>query len=258
MTKKRILVANDDGIHSTGINALAAALEPDYDVWVVAPDREQSAKSHALTLDRPLRLIPHGPQRFAVDGTPADCIYLAITHVLKWEVDLVVSGINHGANLGDDVAYSGTVSAAREAAFMGKPAIAFSLVGRDPWHFEDAAKVAAAVVHDALERGMQTRGFLNVNIPNLPHAQLRGAKPTRLGRRRYDYAVEEKLDPRGRHYYWIGGNETAFQQLEGSDWDAVHAGYVSVTPLFTDLTDYQSLGTLQWVEGLPVLPSPDR
>lgn len=252
MASHRILVCNDDGIFAPGINALADALARDNEVWVVAPDREQSAKSHALTLDRPLRLVELGPRRFSVDGTPADSVYIAVTHVLKGEIDLVVSGINRGANLGDDVAYSGTVSAAMEAAFMGKPAIAFSLAGRSPMRFDVAAEFARSLVQEFMPHPVRNRGFLNVNIPNLPAEQIKGVKSTRLGHRRYNYAVEEKLDPRGEPYYWIGGAEVEFQDVEGTDWSAVHNGYISVSSLHTDLTDYDALGRLQWVESLKI------
>ncbi|MFM7204390.1 MAG: 5'/3'-nucleotidase SurE [Myxococcota bacterium] len=248
----RILISNDDGIHAPGIQALTAALEPHFEVWVVAPDREQSAKSHAITLDRPLRLTQVAERRFAVDGTPADSVYLAMTHLLRDQIDLVVSGINHGANLGDDIAYSGTVSAAMEAAFMGVPAVAFSLAGRSPLHFEVAAKLAHELVQQVLARGLPKRGLLNVNIPNLPRAQIKGVRATRMGHRRYNYAVHEKLDPRGKPYYWIGGDEIDFEANPGSDCDAVRDGYVSVCPLFTDLTDHLTLPTLGWVEDLSI------
>lgn len=246
----RILISNDDGIHAAGIQALAAALEPHHEVWVVAPDREQSAKSHALTLDRPLRLTQVGERRFTVDGTPADSVYLALTHLLRARLHLVVSGINHGANLGDDIAYSGTVSAAREAVFFGIPAIAFSLAGHSPFHFDVAAELAQELVQQVLTRGLPPRGLLNVNIPNLPRPQLKGVQPTRMGHRRYNYAVHEKHDPRGKPYYWIGGDEIDFEANPGSDCDAVREGYISVCPLYTDLTDYRALPELGWVGGL--------
>jgi 5'-nucleotidase len=248
MVPKRVLVTNDDGIHAAGIQQLAAALEPRFEVWVIAPDREQSARSHALTLHRPLRLIPAGGERrFSVDGTPADSVYLAVNHVLGGSVDLIVSGINHGPNLGDDVAYSGTVSAAMEGVFMGIPAFAISLAGRDPFDFSVAASFAASLAETLLERPLPGRTFLNVNVPNLPREQVLGVRTTRLGHRRYSYAVEQKIDPRGRHYYWIGGGELDFQDCEGSDGNAIRDRHISVTPLATDLTDHQMLGTLAWM-----------
>ncbi len=246
--RKRILVTNDDGIHAAGIQQLAKALEAHFDVWVVAPDREQSARSHALTLHRPLRLIPNGSQRFAVDGTPADSVYLGVTHILSGKVDLIVSGINHGPNLGDDVAYSGTVSAAMEGVFMGIPAFAISLAGRDPFDFSLAAEFARSLALRLLENPLIGRTFLNVNVPGRPRQEVLGARTTRLGHRRYRYAVEEKTDPRGRRYYWIGGDELDFQDLEGSDGNAVRDGFISVTPLATDLTDHKMLGTLEWLD----------
>lgn len=251
---KRILVTNDDGYQAAGINALFDALSPHFEVWMVAPDREQSAQSHALTLHRPLRLTQHAPRRFSVDGTPADSVYLAVQHLLKGQVDLVISGINMGPNLGDDVAYSGTVSAAMEAAFMGLDAIAISMGGRPPFLFEGAAQVAVRLATEVLSRGLDHRGLLNVNVPNVPAEAIKGIRPTRMGHRRYDYAVEEKHDPRGRAYYWIGGPELAFQELEGSDGNAIRDGYVSISPLFTDLTDNVALAQLGWVESLSLRP----
>lgn len=250
MHTRRILVTNDDGYQAEGINALFDALAPHFEVWMVAPDREQSAQSHALTLHRPLRLTQHATNRFSVDGTPADSVYLAVQHLLKGQVELVISGINMGPNLGDDVAYSGTVSAAMEAAFMGIDAIAISMAGRAPFRFDGAASFALSLAREVLSRGMDHRGLLNVNVPNLPPDQLKGVRATRMGHRRYDYAVEEKRDPRGRAYYWIGGPEAEFQTLEGSDGNAIRDGYISVSPLFTDLTDYEALKGLGWVSRL--------
>lgn len=243
MTQPLLLVSNDDGIHSTGIQALVGALEPLGEVWVVAPDRENSAVSHALTLSRPLRLHEVGFRRFAVDGTPTDCIALALGHVLKGrQVQLVVSGINHGANMGDDVHYSGTVSAAFEAAVQGVPAIAVSLVAGNGWEFSHAARVARWLAAQVLERGMPEGTLLNVNVPpGVP----RGVRLTRLGTHRYTEGVIEGLDPRGRKCYWIGGGEPVWQPIPGTDFVAIHEGFVSVTPLQRDMTDCARLEELR-------------
>jgi len=246
-SKPRILVSNDDGIQAEGITALASALEADFEVWVVAPDREQSAKSHALTLDRPLRLIQMGERRFAVDGTPADSVYLGVNQVLKGRVDLVVSGINHGSNLSDDVAYSGTVSAAKEAIFMGHPAFAVSLAGHGQLRFDVAAEFAVHLAHHILEAPAIDRRLFNVNVPNIARDRIQGVRATRLGHRRYGYAVQQKVDPRGRHYYWLGGPEIGFKDLEGSDCNAIRDGCISVTPLVTDMTDHACLAGLDWL-----------
>lgn len=238
-----LLVSNDDGYGSPGIQALVAALAPVGDVWVVAPDRENSAVSHALTLSRPLRLSEAGPQRFLVDGTPTDCIALALGHVLKGrQVDLVVSGINHGANMGDDVHYSGTVSAAFEAAVQGLPAIAVSLVAGDGWDFGHAARFARWLTERVLDRGMPEGTLLNVNVPP---GTPRGVALTRLGKHRYTEGVIEGTDPRGKKCYWIGGGEPVWQRIPGTDFMAIHDGLVSVTPLQRDMTDLARLEKLR-------------
>ncbi len=241
-----ILVSNDDGIHSEGLTALAAALEPLGEVVVVAPDREQSAASHALTLHRPLRVYERGPSRYAVDGTPTDCVNLAINGILPRRPALVASGINTGANLGDDVTYSGTVSAAMEGTLLGIPSIAVSLVGRSSFRFEAAAACAARLVGWVLAHGLPPDTLLNVNVPQLADGECpRGLALTRMGRRRYGDAVVEKVDPRGRKYYWIGGAELDFVAEEGTDFHAVQQGLVSVTPIQLDLTSYRSIDALR-------------
>jgi len=241
-----ILVSNDDGIHSEGLTALADAVRPLGEVVVVAPDRERSAVSHALTLHRPLRVVPHGAGRHAVDGTPTDCVNLAINGILPRRPALVVSGINKGANLGDDVTYSGTVSAAMEGTLLGIPSIAVSLVGRDGYHFDPAARCAARLARWVLERGLPPDTLLNVNVPPLPAGtDPRGLALTRMGRRRYGDAIVEKLDPRGRKYYWIGGEELTFVEEEGTDFHAVSQGLISVTPIHLDLTNYKSFDALR-------------
>jgi 5'-nucleotidase len=243
MEKPRILVSNDDGHHAAGIKALAAAMEPLGEVWVVAPEAEQSAASHAISIHRPLRLRQVGPRWFAVDGTPTDCSYLAINHVLKdARPALMVSGINHGANLADDVTYSGTVAAAMEACLIGVPAIAFSLVARQDFEFEHAARFAQSLAAAALRNPLPASMLLNVNLPPGP---LAGYEVTRLGKHSYGSEVIEKVDPRGRHYYWIGGNEYQHEDIPGSDCNVVlRDKRVSVTPLQLDLTAEGVRGTI--------------
>jgi 5'-nucleotidase len=246
MASPLILVSNDDGIASAGLAALAAALETAGEVVVVAPDREQSACSHALTLHRPLRIDEVALGRYAVDGTPTDCVYLAINAILKERRPaLLVSGINRGANLGDDVTYSGTVSAAMEGTLLGVPSMAMSLIGRGAFDFTIAADVAARLARWVLTHGLPPDTLLNVNVPQ----EFEGAAPralvlTRMGRRRYGDAIVEKLDPRGRKYYWIAGEEVPFVAEEGTDFHAVHQGLVSVTPIHLDLTNYRTLDAL--------------
>jgi 5'-nucleotidase len=239
-----ILVSNDDGVSAAGLQALVAALEAVDEVWVVAPDRNQSAVSHALTLHRPLRIEPVGERRFAVDGTPTDCINLAVNAILPERPRLVVSGINHGANLGDDVTYSGTVSAAMEATLLGVPAIAVSLVGTDAFEFTAAAQFSQALAKVVLREGLPPDTLLNVNVPPGPPEAIKGYLLTRQGKRRYSDVIVEKVDPRGKKYYWIGGGEVDYVAAEGTDFAAVHSGYISITPLHLDLTNYASLQRL--------------
>jgi 5'-nucleotidase len=241
-----ILVSNDDGIHSEGIVALADALRDLGEVVVVAPDRERSAVSHSLTLHRPLRVEDLGGGRFAVNGTPTDCVNLAINGILPRRPALVVSGINKGANLGDDVTYSGTVSAAMEATLLGVPAIAFSLLGNGGFCFDVAARFARRLTAWVVERGLPPDTLLNVNVPAPVDDQpIRGFALTRMGRRRYGDAIVEKVDPRGKKYYWIGGEELAFVEEEGTDFHAVSQNLISVTPIHLDLTNYKSFDALK-------------
>ena len=240
MRRPRILLTNDDGIHAEGLAAAAAAFAAFADVVVVAPDREQSACGHALTLDRPLRMDEVRPGRYAVDGTPTDCVNLAVHWMLRDQtVDLVASGINYGLNLGDDVTYSGTVSAALEAHLLGLPAIAFSQQIGEQTSFERSARVAAAIARRLLQRGVPERMLLNVNFP-APAAS--GVRLTRLARRIYEQVVVERGDPRGRRYFWIGG-EPRWEEGPDCDHAAVTAGMVSITPLRLDLTDYTGLAS---------------
>jgi len=232
----RILVSNDDGHLAEGLVALAQAMEALGEVWVVAPDREQSAASHSISLHRPLRIKEVRPRWFAIDGTPTDCSYLAINHLMKGaRPDLMVSGINHGPNLADDVTYSGTVAAAIEASLLGVPAIAFSLVTRGLLQFGPATRFAHSLAKSVLEH-LPRRMLINVNIPG--EGEPTGYAITRLGKHSYGFDVVEKVDPRGRKYYWIGGNAYQHEDLPGSDCNAVlDDGLVSVTPLQLELTD---------------------
>lgn len=231
----RVLLSNDDGVHAAGLRALAAAFEGD-EVWVVAPDREQSASSHAISLSRPLRLTEVAPRWYAVDGTPTDAVYMGVNFVLKdARPDVVVSGINHGPNLGNDVLYSGTVAAAMEGALLGVHAVAVSLAARPPHAFEHAARFAAALARRVVEKAPSAPLLLNVNVPAGP---IRGYRFVRLGRRDYGNEVVENTDPRGRRYYWIGGEGKAtFDDAPGTDCGCVFKDrLVSVTPLHLDST----------------------
>jgi len=232
----RILLSNDDGIHAPGLQALAAAFSED-EVWVVAPDREQSASSHSISLHRPLRVTQVAERRYAVDGTPTDAVYMGLNLLLKGQrPDFVVSGVNHGPNLGTDVLYSGTVAAAMEGALLGCPAIAVSLAGPPPHalqHFEHAAAFAAALARRIRERPPPVPVLLNVNVP--PGA-VRGFRFARLGRRTYGNEVVENRDPRGRKYFWIGGEGAVNEDIPHSDCNCVAEGLVSVTPIQLDWT----------------------
>lgn len=232
----RILVTNDDGVFAEGVRHLVAAASVFGEVVVVAPDREQSASSHALTLHRPLRLRQVEQHWYAVDGTPTDCVNLAVQGLLKDGLpDLVLSGINSGLNMGDDVTYSGTVSAAFEANLHRLPAIAFSQEVADGFSFETAEELARQFLESILSEKLQKDLLLNVN---LPAGTCRGVRLTRLGRRYYHQTVVAKTDPKGRDYYWIAGTPE-WERDEGTDCHAVDEGYASVTPLHLDLTDYR-------------------
>jgi 5'/3'-nucleotidase len=245
-----ILVSNDDGIHSDGLKALVDAVRPHGRIVVVAPDREQSAVSHALTLHRPLRIDQLDEDRWTVDGTPTDCVNLAINGILHERPALVISGINKGANLGDDVTYSGTVSAAMEGTLLGVPSIAVSQIGRGPYDFTIAAGFAGELVERVLANPMPPDTLLNVNVPQFTDGERpRGVALTRMGKRRYGDAIVEKVDPRGRKYYWIGGEELSFVEEEGTDFHAVSGGAISVTPIHLDLTNYASFDALRPLVG---------
>jgi len=251
VTAPAILVTNDDGIHSEGLRALAEALAPLGEVTVVAPDRERSAAGHALTLHRPLRASEVAPRWYRVDGTPTDCVTLAIMGMLKSRPRLVVAGINLGTNLGDDITYSGTVSAAMEGTLLGIPAFAISQAGGASFDFSVAAAFARRLAGLILEQGLPPDTLLNVNVPAAAPEEIRAVALTRQGRRAYRESIVEKLDPRGKTYYWIGGSEPEWERLGDSDYDAVMAGKISVTPLRLDLTHYEALRALRaWEERL--------
>jgi 5'-nucleotidase len=234
-----ILITNDDGVQSEGIHALAAALAPLGAITIVAPLTEASAIGHALTLARPLRLEPVRDGVFGVDGTPTDCVNIALTQVLSGPPDLVVSGINKGYNLGDDVTYSGTVAGAMEGALMGVASIAVSLQRtRGTFDFDQAAAAAQVVAREVLARGLPARTFLNVNVPRAP---AHGFKVTVQARRNHVTSVREAMDPRGRPYYWIEEGQSEWEPHDRSDYQAVKDGWISVTPLHPDLTNYAAL-----------------
>jgi 5'-nucleotidase len=248
LARVKILVSNDDGYQAAGIRALAGALQDLGQVTIVAPDRNRSGASNSLTLDVPLRLTETEPNVFCVlGGTPTDCVHLAISGVFDFAHDMVVSGINEGANLGDDVLYSGTVAAAMEGRFLGLPTLAVSLCvseasGR---HYATAARVARMLVGQLLSAPLERTMILNVNIPDLPFGELRGWRTTRLGKRHPSEHVIEARDPRNRRVFWIGPPGAGADAGEGTDFDAVAQGWVSVTPLQVDLTRYSALDTIQ-------------
>lgn len=236
-----ILVTNDDGAYSEGLIALADAMRSLGEVYIVAPDRERSAVSHALTLHRPLRAERLDERVFAVNGTPTDCVALGVQKILPRRPDLIASGINKGANLGDDVTYSGTVSAAIEGTILNVPSFAISLVGDQPYLFDSAIPYTIKAARYILEKGLPYDTFLNVNVPNTPIEEIRGIKLTRLGKRIYDNSIKEVLSPRGELYYWIGGGRPFHEHGEGMDIQTVNEGFVSISPVHLDLTNYEAL-----------------
>jgi 5'-nucleotidase len=247
----RILLSNDDGYEAPGIRALADALAPLADIDIVAPDRDRSGASNSLTLDAPIRarLADNGVIR--VDGTPTDCVHLAITGLLQQEPDMVISGINAGANMGDDVLYSGTVAAAMEGRFLGLPAIAVSLVGQDCSHYDTAAAITVELVLHLQRHPLPQDTILNVNVPDRPRDQVAGIRATRLGHRHKAEPVIKDQDPRGRDIYWVGPAGAEQDAGPGTDFHALREGCVSVTPLQVDLTRHDSLAPLgAWLEGL--------
>ncbi|HDT5888272.1 5'/3'-nucleotidase SurE [Aeromonas dhakensis] len=244
----RILVSNDDGVHAEGIRALSEALAACGEVIVVAPDRNRSGASHSLTLEVPLRVTRIAETGYhAVKGTPTDCVHLAVNELVRPEPDMVVAGINHGANLGDDVIYSGTVAAATEGRHLGFPSLAISLVGKT--HFATAAHYAAWLVKGMMVHSLPADQILNVNVPDLPLDQIKGIRVTRLGNRHRAESVICTEDPRGQPIYWIGPPGSQQDAGEGTDFAAIEQGYVSITPLTIDMTAYSSLAGLgAWLD----------
>ena len=240
----RILLTNDDGHFAEGIQTLRRSLSEQWEVVVVAPDREQSASSHALTLHHPLRVDRVEDEGWRVDGTPTDCVLLAMQGAVDGErPDLVVSGINAGSNLGDDITYSGTVAAAMEGTLLGHPSIAVSLFGDN--HFDTAARVTVDLVALVIEHGMPPDTLLNVNVPDIEWESINGLRLTHQGKRTYSEQIVKKRDPRGRPYYWVAGEGPFWETDQGADFTAVDDGYISVTPLHLDLTNHKALDAMR-------------
>ncbi len=240
----RILITNDDGIHSDGLIKLEEALKEVGDVYVVAPASEMSGASHSLTLARPLRIRQLDERHWAIDGTPTDCITLALNKILSEDQrpHICVSGINHGGNLGDDATYSGTVAGALEATILGVPGLALSLVARDNFDFTEAAAFAVVAVRKVLDEGLPEGTLLNIN---LPPGEIKGVKVTRQGIKNARPVITEHIDPRGKPYFWIGEEYFNVNSVEGTDYHAVKSGFVSVTPLRSDMTDHRALTAIE-------------
>jgi 5'-nucleotidase len=251
----RILITNDDGIHSEGLLRLEQALSEIGDVYVVAPSSEMSGASHSLTLARPLRIRKIDARHWSVDGTPTDCVTLALNKILSPDEQpaICVSGINYGGNLGDDASYSGTVAGALEATILGVPGIAVSLVAREKFDFTEAAKIAVTATSKALQEGLPSGTLLNINVPN---TEIKGLKITRQGIKHARPIITEHIDPRGKAYYWIGEEHLSPHADDGTDYQAIEHGYVSVTPLRADMTDHgalQALDTWNYLERSEIL-----
>lgn len=243
-----ILVTNDDGVNSAGLLSLFDSIKELGDAYVIAPDRERSAVSHALTMHRPLKVEELRERVYSINGTPTDCVAVGINKILPEKPAFVVSGINKGANLGDDITYSGTVSAAIESTIMGIPSFAVSLVMQrksSTLHFDTASKIAHEVGQYILENSLPYDTLLNVNVPNVNIQHLKGMKFTRQGKRIYDGSIKETFDPHGEKYYWIGGGQPYWEHGEDTDIQAVQDNYVSITPIHLDLTNYNALQFLK-------------
>ena len=236
-----ILLSNDDGVDSEGLQTLREALAPIADVWVVAPDTERTCIGHAITLHKPLRIKELGDHVFATNGTPADSVLLALRVLLPEKPDMVISGINKGPNMGQDVSYSGTVAAAKEGAFVGIVSLAVSLNGRSAFLFHDACRSVLDIIEKMRHPVLPPGTFLNVNIPNIPYEAIKGFVVTSLGKRIYNGKIFERTDPRGGAYYWIGGDGEGFEPIVGTDLHAVDQGCLSLTPLQWDLTSYATM-----------------
>lgn len=247
----RILISNDDGVFAPGIQALARELETIAQIIVMAPDRNRSGASNSLSLSRPLRVKQLENGQYSVEGTPTDCVHLALTGFLKQEIDLVVSGINDGGNLGDDVLYSGTVAAAMEGRYLGLPAIAVSMVGENIEYYETAAKIVKQVILKFKTERLASQTILNINVPNLPLDKIKGIEVTRLGKRHCSEPTVSALDPRGKTIYWIGAPGCASDAGQGTDFFAVNRGFVSITPIHLDMTHYKIFEQLSiWMDDI--------
>ena len=239
---RRILCTNDDGIHAHGLSLLESVARELGDIRIVAPDREQSATSHSLTLHRPLRVTEVGSGRHVIDGTPTDCVLIAVNELLPWRPDFVLSGVNHGPNMGEDVLYSGTVAAAMEGTILGIPSIAISHAGSEREELADYGPLVRELLGELLARSdFPEETFFNINLPDRPVSEIEGVRVTSLGRRVYSDSLVRREDPAGREYYWIGGGVSSWTGSEDSDFRAVEAGFVSVTPLHLDLTNHRLL-----------------
>jgi 5'-nucleotidase len=244
-----ILISNDDGYRANGITTLAKTLSKTANICVVAPDRNKSGASSSLTLDMPMRVSKISENVYATSGSPADCIHLGCYRLMNEKPDMVVSGINHGANLGDDVLYSGTVAAALEGRHLGMSAIAVSLVLNGNKHFQTAASVTAKIIQNLQQFPLPSNRILNINVPDLPEAEIKGIRLTRLGSRHRQDSIVDTKDPKGRRLYWLGPVSDGDDIGEGTDFHAVSKGYVSITPISVDLTDYPAMDELtQWLE----------
>jgi 5'-nucleotidase len=245
----RILLTNDDGVDSEGLFALKEALSPDHEITIIAPDRNWSTSGHTRTMDRPLRVsevkLRDGTMAYATDGTPSDCVALAALGFLSEKPELVVSGINRGNNMGDDITYSGTVAAAMEGIVSGMPSIAVSMGWEPEWLVDVGAAFVKRLVQQISVRGLDKDILLNVNVPSIPHDEIKGVEITRLGKRVYNDELIVRTDPRGRKYYWMGGTKVTNELAEGTDVSAVEEGCVSITPIHMDLTNHKLLDTLR-------------
>lgn len=247
----KILISNDDGVLAPGIRALATELSTVADIDVMAPDRNRSGASNSLTLSRPLRVRQLDSGHYSVEGTPTDCVHLALTGFLDKSIDMVVSGINDGANLGDDILYSGTVAAAMEGRYLGTPAIAISMVGETIQHYQTAAVIAKQLVLQLRQNPLPFKTILNVNVPNLPLDKIKGIQVTRLGTRHSAEPIVKEYDPRGHAIYWVGPSGPEADAGPGTDFFAVSQGFVSITPLQLDLTHYKAFEQIStWMDGI--------
>lgn len=246
----KILLSNDDGVHAKGISVLYDALSKIADVTVIAPDRNCSGASNSLTLLNPLRATQLENGFYSVNGTPTDCVHLGVNQLLDEEPDLVVAGINNGANLGDDTLYSGTVAAATEGRHLGLPAIAVSLCSKNEAHYETAAEVTVNIIKELHSHPLPKDQIININVPDIPLSELKGIKVTRLGARHKADTMTEQIDPWGRSVYWYGTLGSESDAGEGTDFYAVNQGYVAVTPLKVDMTAHESIDAMSsWLEG---------